>query len=77
MLILKNKACQEGRDINMPTADSCWYVPETNTIGKQPWIFIGRTNAEAEAKILWPSDAKSWLTGKDPDDGKTKGDSEG
>ena len=35
--------------------------------GNQPWIFIGRPDAEAEALILWPPDAKSWLTGKDPD----------
>ena len=34
------------------------------------WIFFGRTNAEAEAPVLWPPDGKSWLTGKDPDDGK-------
>ena len=39
-----------------------------NPKGNQPWIFIGRT--EAEAPILWPPDAKSWLTGKDPDAGK-------
>ena len=36
----------------------------------QPWIFPGRTDAEAEAPILWPPDAKSWLIGKDPDAGK-------
>ena len=35
--------------------------------GIQTWIFIGRTDAEAEAPILWPPDAKSWLIGKDPD----------
>ena len=33
--------------------------------GNQPWIFIGRTDAEAEALILWPPDGKSWLIGKD------------
>ena len=33
--------------------------------GNQPWIFIGRTDAEAEAQILWPPDAKSWLIRKD------------
>ena len=33
----------------------------------QIWIFIGRTDAEAEAPILWPPDANSWLTGKEPD----------
>ena len=38
--------------------------------GNQPWIFTGRTDAEAEAPILWPHDAKSWLIRKDPDAGK-------
>ena len=38
--------------------------------GNQSWIFIGRTDAEAEAPILWPRDEKSWLVGKDPDAGK-------
>ena len=38
--------------------------------GNQSWIFIGRTDAEAETPILRPPDAKSWLTGKDPDAGK-------
>ena len=36
----------------------------------QPWIFIGRANAEAETPLLWPPDAKNWLLGKDPDAGK-------
>ena len=38
--------------------------------GNQSWIFIGRTDTEAETPILWPPDAKSWLIGKDPDAGK-------
>ena len=38
--------------------------------GNQSWIFIGRTDAEAETPILWPPDAKNWLIGKDPDTGK-------
>ena len=38
--------------------------------GNQYWIFIGGTDAEAEAPIIWPSDAKNWFTGKDPDAGK-------
>ena len=41
-----------------------------NPGGNQPSIFTGRTDAEAEAPILWPPDAKSGLTGKDPDAGK-------
>ena len=45
-------------------------IKPVNPKGNQPWIFIGRTNAEAEALILWPPDAKSWLIGKDPDAGK-------
>ena len=44
--------------------------------GNQSWIFIGRTDAEAEAPILWPPDAKSWLTGKDRDAGKDWGQKE-
>ena len=38
--------------------------------GIQPWIFIGKTDTEAEAPILWPPDANSWLIGKDHDAGK-------
>ena len=38
-----------------------------NPKGNQPWIFIGRADAEAEVSVLWPPDMKSWLTGKDPD----------
>ena len=38
--------------------------------GNQPWMFIGRTDAEAEVPILWPPDVKSWLIGKGPDAGK-------
>ena len=41
-----------------------------NPEGNQPWIFTGRTDAEAEAPILWPPDGTSWLIGKDPDAGK-------
>ena len=47
-------------------------VKPVNPKGNQPWIFIGRTDAEAEASILWPP-VKSWLTGKDPDAGKDRG----
>ena len=44
-----------------------------NPKGSQPWIFIGRTDSEAEAPILWPSDAKSQVIGKDSDAGKDWG----
>ena len=42
-------------------------IQPVNPEGNQSWIFIGRTDAEAETPILWPPDAKNWLTGKDPD----------
>ena len=38
--------------------------------GNQSWIFIGRTDAEAETPMIWPPDAKNWLIGKEPDAGK-------
>ena len=44
-----------------------------NPKGNQPWIFIGRTDAETEATILWPPDAKSWLLWKDLMLGKNEG----
>ena len=42
----------------------------------QSWVFIGRTDVEAETPILWPPDAKSWLIAKDPDAGKDWGQEE-
>ena len=44
--------------------------------GDQSWVFIGRTDVEAETPILWPPDAKSWLIRKDPDAGKDWGQEE-
>ena len=45
-------------------------IKPVNPKGNQTWVFIGRTDAEAEAPILWPSDVKNWLIWKDPDAGK-------
>ena len=45
-------------------------IKPVNPKGNQPWIVIGRTDAKAEAPILWPPAVKSWLIGKDPDAGK-------
>ena len=41
--------------------------------GSQPWIFVERTDGEAEAPVLWPPDAKNWLNGNDPDSGRING----
>ena len=54
----------------------CKEIKPVNPKGNQPWIFIGRTNPEAEAPILWPPDAKSRIIGKDPDAGKDWGQEE-
>ena len=51
-------------------------VKPVNLKGNQSWIFIGRTDAEAEASILWPPDVKNLLIGKDPDAGKDWGQEE-
>ena len=48
----------------------CKKTKPVNSKGNQSWIFIGRTETEAETPILWPSDEKSWPIGKDPDVGK-------
>jgi len=48
----------------------CKEIQPLHPKGDQYWIFIGRTDAEAETPILWPPDAKNWLIWKDPDAGK-------
>ena len=50
----------------------CTEIKRVNTKGSQPWIFIGRTDAETEAPVLWPPDEKSQRFGKDPDWGQEK-----
>ena len=48
-----------------------WYCQSSvNPKGNQSWVFIGRTDAEAETPIIWPLDVKNWLIGKDPDAGE-------
>ena len=59
--------CSAGKDSWSPWDSKIKLV---NPKGNQLWIFIGRTDAEAEAPILWPPDVKSQLIGKDPDAGK-------
>ena len=51
-------------------------IKAVNPKENQSWIFIGKTDAEAEAPVLWPPDVKSWLAGKDPDAGKDWGQEE-
>ena len=73
---IKNAECQRtavsncgaGKDFESPL--DCKEIKPFNTKGNQAWKFIGRTDVEAEAPILWPPDTMTWLTGKDPDAGK-------
>ena len=60
--------CVIGKTLESPL--DCKEIQLVNPKGNQSWIFIGRTDAEAETPILWPPDAKNWLTGKDPGAGK-------
>ena len=54
----------------------CKEIQPAHPKGNQSWVFIGRTDVEAEILILWPPDAKNWLIGKDPDAGKDWGQEE-
>ena len=54
----------------------CKELQPVHPKGDQSWVFIGRTDAEAETPILWPHDVKSWLIGKDSDAGKDWGQEE-
>ena len=51
----------------------CKEIQSDHPKGDQSWVFLGRTNAEGKAPILWSLDAKSRLVGKDPDAGKDAG----
>ena len=55
----------------------CKEIQPVHPKGDQSWMFIGRTDVEAETPILWPHDAKSWLIRKDPDAGKDWGQEKG
>ena len=54
----------------------CKEIQPVHPKGDQSWVFIGRTDAEAETPTLWPPDVKSWHIGKDPDAGKDWGQEE-
>ena len=54
----------------------CKDIQPVHSKGDLSWVFIGRTDAEAETPVLWPPDAKSWLIGKDPDGRKDCGPEE-
>ena len=63
-----------GKTLESPL--DCKEIQPVCPKGSQPWLFIGKTDAKAEAPVLWPPVAKSWLIGKDPDAGKDWGQEE-
>ena len=60
--------CDVEKTLESPL--DCKEIQPVHPKVNQSWLFIGRTDAEAETPILWPPDAKNWLIGKDPDTGK-------
>ena len=54
----------------------CKEIQSVHPKGDRSWVFIGRSDVEAETPIVWPPDVKNWLTGKDPDAGKDWGQEE-
>ena len=54
----------------------CKEIQPVHPKGDQSWVFIGKTDVEAETPVLWPPDVKSWLIGKDPDAGRDWGQEE-
>ena len=71
--VLEGTAAEELMLLNCGVGEDSWDflgLQGDQTKGNQPWIFIGRTDAEAEAPILWPPAVTSRLVGKDPDAGK-------
>ena len=60
----------------LPSENFLKEIKPVNPKRNQPWIFTGRNDAEAEAPVLWPPDAKSCLIGKDPVAGKDQGQEE-
>ena len=74
--LLRKLSAEELMLLNCGVGEDSWESlglqgdPTVYPKGNQSWIFIGRTDAEAETPILWPPDAKNWLTRKDSDAGK-------
>ena len=63
-----------GKTLESPL--DCKEIQPVHPKGNQSWVFIGRTDAEAETPVLWPPHVKSWLIGKDPDAGRDWGQEE-
>ena len=68
---LKNRCfCTVVLEKTLESPLDCKEIQPVHPKGNQSWIFIGKTDAEAKAPILWPPEAKNWLIGKEPDSEK-------
>ena len=65
---------QEDKTLESPL--DCKEIQQVHPKGDQSWVFIGRTDAEAQTPILWPPEEKSWLIGKDSNAGRDWGQEE-
>ena len=74
MSLLFNMLSRLEKTLESPL--DCKGIQPVHPKGDQSWVFIGRTDVEAETPILWPPHAKSWLIGKDPDVGRDLGQEE-
>ena len=63
-------------DKSLESPLDCKEIQPVHSKGDQSWVFFGRNDAKAETPVLWPSDAKSWLIGKDADAGRDWGQEE-
>ena len=75
---IKKAECQriDAFELWCCSPSDCKEIKSANPKGDQSWVFIGRTDVEAETPILWPPDGKNWLIWKDPDAGKDWGQEE-
>ena len=73
---IKKAEFQKLMLLNCGVGEDCREIQPVNPKENQSWIFIGRTDAKAEAPILWPPHVKSWLIGKDSDAGRDWGQEE-
>ena len=68
LTVVLEKSPRESKTLK--SSLDCKEIQPGHPKGNQSWIFIGRTDAESEAPVLWPREAKNWLVRKDPDGGK-------
>ena len=75
--VAKSWTWLKGLSMQVESPLDCKEIQSVHPKGDRSWVFIGKTDVEAESPILWPPDTKSWLIWKDPDAGKDWGQEKG